>query len=103
MGQRLDYYYVDCVCNDPDHTIRFVFDEDDGRVWVDVQLRSCKEFTERVKTAAKYLWDQTTSKHQSLYAALNTEQLVGLRALIDAAITRRQEGPPSDPDNSNAA
>lgn len=101
MGQQhLEYFFVECQCNDKAHTIRFVFDPHTGHVWVDVKLRSYTEFIERVKTATKYLIEDPHSYHEYAYSSLKIEQLKGLRTIIDKAIEFSEKSPPIDPDKS---
>lgn len=46
--------YFDCLCDSPEHTVRFALD-DDKELYIEVQLGSFRSFYKRVWAAIKYI------------------------------------------------
>jgi len=47
--------YVECVCNDPDHLIKFSYDEFDGNLEIQGRLNHYVSFYKRIVNAVKYV------------------------------------------------
>ena len=52
----LRHVYVDCQCSDFNHVFRFVLDEQDGAVWLEVQLNAWLPWYARLWVALRYLF-----------------------------------------------
>jgi len=48
--------YHECSCHSSEHTIRFLFDEDEDDLYLEVQLCQTKNFFQRIKAAFKYMF-----------------------------------------------
>ena len=46
--------YFDCKCSSPEHTLRFVYDEDD--IYIEIYLRQYRNFFKRIWIAIKYIF-----------------------------------------------
>ena len=51
---NLNNHFVICSCESADHTLRFVSDNED--TWVEVQLCQTKNFLSRIIAATKYIF-----------------------------------------------
>ena len=47
--------HFDCVCYSPEHTLRFILDEEEQEVYTDVYLNQSLGFVRRLIVAAKYI------------------------------------------------
>lgn len=65
--------YFECKCHSSDHTIRFVIDDEDDEIYVEVQLNRTKNVFQRIWAALKYIcghecryghWDCTLLKDE---------------------------------------
>ena len=50
----MDKHYVTCACYSAEHTVRFMSDDED--VWVEVQLRQHRSIFHRIFVAFKYIF-----------------------------------------------
>lgn len=48
--------HFDCVCYSPEHTLRFIVDEEEQEVYTDVYLNQSLGFVRRLMVAFKYLF-----------------------------------------------
>jgi len=53
---RQEYYYFDCACSAPEHTIRFTRDPKEGTVWMEVHLFNWRSIFKRIWVAIKYVF-----------------------------------------------
>jgi len=52
----MKFKWFDCICSSPEHAIRFVLDEDEGYLWLDVHLTKRYGFFGRCWVAIKYIF-----------------------------------------------
>jgi len=70
---KYEYEYVECQCESVDHIMRFVIDEEEDEVYVDVQLSEYQNIFKRFWLAIRYIcgctekyghWDVTLLKNE---------------------------------------
>jgi hypothetical protein len=84
--------YYDCVCKSADHTIRFVyFEEDkgeDAEIYLEVQLAHAKKWYQRVWKALKYIFGyECRYGHWDVWL-LDPKDVDRLISMLDAHRTR---------------
>src|SRR2546429_459069 len=52
----METHYVDCACSDFGHVFRFILDETDGDIWLEVQLNHWRPWYKRAWLALRYLF-----------------------------------------------
>jgi len=72
--------HLDCDCGCADHIIRFIYDDEDGDLWLEVQLTKTHGFFKRIWLAIKYIfgyncryghWDCTLIKPEDKQALID--------------------------------
>jgi hypothetical protein len=88
----VEIHYFDCQCSDFGHVFRFVFDEQDGDTWLEVQLDQRFPWYKRVWQALKYVFGRTSRYGHFDTTMLREEDFHRLHDLLDrAALLKRQE------------
>lgn len=53
-------HFVVCVCETPEHTLRFMYDEEEKELYTEVYLNQYRSFFKRVWVAVKYVFGYTS-------------------------------------------
>jgi len=65
--------YIECQCDSAEHVLRFVIDNEEDEVYLEVQLSQYRNFLKRIWVAIKYIfgytckyghWDVTLIKNE---------------------------------------
>ena len=82
---RNEFYYFDCMCSTPEHTIRLIRDPEEGTVWMEVHLTQWRSVFKRIWVAVAYVfgyrcrygnWD-TTELHPA-----DAERMIALMEMV---------------------
>lgn len=57
--------YIECECYTPEHTLRFMFDEDDDCVYVETFIKQHNSFIKRLYIAFRYIFNIKTCDNYS--------------------------------------
>jgi hypothetical protein len=82
--------YFDCECSDFNHVFRFVYDDLDGDVWVEVQLRPWQAWYKRLWMAIRYLFGRSPAYGFYDTTMLRDEDFPRFHALLDTAEAKRR-------------
>lgn len=92
----MNNYYFDCECSDFNHTFRFVYDQTDNAVWLEVRLNQYLPWYKRVWVALKYIfkcrpayghYDTTILRHEDLG---KLDDLLNRVVEYDRALTKEE-------------
>lgn len=53
-------HFVVCDCQSPEHTLRFMYDEEEKELYTEVYLNQYRSFFKRVYVAIKYIFGYTS-------------------------------------------
>ena len=81
----LEEHYVACACSDFNHVFRFVFDPDDGDLWLEVQLRQWRPWYKRAWIALRYAFGLQQAYGHYDVTVLKSADFARLHALLDRA------------------
>lgn len=97
----MEHRYFDCQCSDFNHVFRFVLDEKDGEVWLEVNLNKYLPWYKRVWEAVRFVfgWEKAYGHYDIVM--LREEDYTQLHGLLDrsalikrkTALTSPQEKP----------
>jgi hypothetical protein len=89
----MQHHYVDCQCSDFGHVIRFVMDEEDGELWLEVHMNHYEPWYKRIWNAVKYVLKKDVAYGHYDVTMLRNEDLVKLHDLFDrSSLLRRSHG-----------
>jgi len=86
----MEHHYVDCQCSDFNHVIRFVLDEKDGELWLEVRMNHWEPWYKRVWNAVKYVFKKDVAYGHYDVTMLRVEDLVKLHRLFDRSSMLQQ-------------
>lgn len=87
----LTQHYFDCQCSDFNHVFRFVFDEKDGDMWLEVQLNHWLPWHKRVWQAIRYLFAKRQAYGHFDTTMLREEDVARLQALLTRSSLFKQQ------------
>ena len=82
-SRYLESHYFDCTCSSSDHTLRFVFDDEDGDLYTEVQMRPYHRWYQRIWLEVKYVFGYESKYGHWDCTMLRPEEYGKLRALLD--------------------
>ena len=77
--------YFECCCNSDEHTLKFVYDPDDGEVYTSTFIRHWRPWWKRVWVAMKYVFGYTSKYGHFDCTIIRFDDLERLQELISAA------------------
>jgi len=80
-----EYEHFVCQCSDFGHDIRFVFDPEDGDLWIDVHMHAFDPWYKRIWTSIKYVFNKERQYGDYDTTMLKVEDFPRLRNLLDRA------------------
>lgn len=83
MHQDFKSHYFDCQCGDFNHVIRFLVDDHDGDVWVEVNLNSWNPWHKRLWDAVLYVFGVSSRGSHYDTTMLEPRDIQRLRELLD--------------------
>ena len=90
----MEQHYFDCQCSDFSHAFRFVHDEQDGDLWLEVQLDPSRfrTFWDRLKLAFNYVFrrKQGYAGHYDT-TLLRDEDYARLHDLLDRSMLIKRQ------------
>ena len=87
----LERHYVECQCSDFNHVFRFVLDERDGDLWLEVQLNLWRPWYKRLWSAIRFVFGRPEAYGHFDTTHLREEDYVKLHALLDrSALIKRK-------------
>jgi len=87
----MEQHYVECQCSDFNHVVRFVLDEKDGEVWLEVNINPYLPWYKRVWEAVRYVLGMRAAYGHYDVTMLRDEDYVRLHALLDrSSLIKRQ-------------
>jgi hypothetical protein len=92
----MEQHYFDCCCSDFGHVFRFLFDEKDGDLWLEVQLGPSRfrGFWSRVRLAFNYVfWRKQGYAGHYDTTMVRQEDIPRLQELLNSASQRPSEKP----------
>ena len=81
----MEEHFFSCQCSDFRHVFRFVLDEKDGDLWLEVQLNAWEPWYKRAWNALKYVFGQKVAYGYYDTTMVKPEEFDRLRALLDKA------------------
>jgi len=88
MDMELEVTHIECQCFSPDHTLRFMYDEEDNSLYTDVFLYQYHNIFKRIWLAIKYVFGQRSGYGHFDCWLLNPTDAVKLKAILDKVIER---------------
>ena len=79
----LDAQYFDCSCHSPEHTLRFVWDDEDNEIYTEVYLCHHRNFFQRLWAALKYVCGHTSKYGHWDCFIMQTKDAQRLKSLLD--------------------
>jgi hypothetical protein len=87
--QPLERHHFDCECGSDEHTFKFVFDPDDGELYLSAYLSQYRGFFGRVLEAVKYVFGYTSKYGHWDVTILNRDDTARLAALCQRSVEAR--------------
>ena len=81
----MERHYVECQCSDFNHVFRFVLDEQEGDVWLEVQLNVWLPWYKRLYHAVRYAFGKPKAYGHYDVTLLRDEDFLRLHVLLDKA------------------
>lgn len=82
----MESHYVECMCTDLGHTVRFSFDPSDGELWLDVHLHRWQPWYKRIVMAFRYVFGFAPSHGHYDTTIIDLGDATRIRDLMDRAV-----------------
>jgi hypothetical protein len=78
----MENHYFECQCSDFNHIFRFVFDPEDGEMWLEVHLNHYKPWYKRLVIAFRYFFKRVEAYGHYDVTMIREEDLNKLQNLL---------------------